>query len=68
MNDLVLELLTLIQGDDKSTNAYDQRQQKQCCVNGQVTSAQAQRPSKEQIISTLQVGRISIGGQDVGRG
>lgn len=36
-------------------------------VNVQTTSAQAQRPSKE-LISTLEVGAISIGRDGVGRG
>lgn len=36
-------------------------------MNVQIMSAQAQRPSKE-LINTLEVGRISIGGDGVGRG
>lgn len=36
-------------------------------MNVQTVRAQAQRPSKE-LISTLEVGGISIGGDGVGRG
>lgn len=67
--DVVLKLLTHRWGDNRGAQTPMTRDNRNSLfhVNVQTTSAQAQRPSKE-LISTLEVGAISIGRDSVGRG
>ena len=67
-HDVVVKLLTLRRRDNKGAQTHMTKDNTNSLfhMNVQIMSAQAQRPSKEQI-STLEVGGISIDGDSVGR-